>query len=115
MLNFDEFEFADWLRSCLCEILDDDEIDQSAWWKKEEKGGFTMKHYMEGDCLSVAELKAMPVGSHITGTNTYYTAIKTEADAWTFNDRVDTMYDCTSYFIANVFEDTEFDVYVKEV
>ena len=73
-----------------------------------------MKHYTEDDCLSVAELKAMPVGSHITGTNTYCTAIKTEADAWTFDDRVDTMYDCTSYFIANVFDDTEFDVYVKE-
>lgn len=73
-----------------------------------------MKHYTENDCLSVTELKAMPVGSHITGTNTYYTAIKTEADAWAFDDLIDTMYDCTSYFIANVFEDTEFDVYVKE-
>jgi hypothetical protein len=36
MLNFDEFEFCDWLRSCLGEIIDSDEIDQSAWWKKED-------------------------------------------------------------------------------
>lgn len=73
-----------------------------------------MKHYTENDCLSVTELKAMPVGSHITGTNTYYTAFKTGWDAWTFDDLIDTMFDRTSYFIANVFEDTEFDVYVKE-
>jgi hypothetical protein len=36
MLNFDEFEFADWLRSCLGEIINSDEVDQSAWWKKED-------------------------------------------------------------------------------
>lgn len=74
-----------------------------------------MKHYTENDCLSVTELKAMPVGSHITGISTYYTAFKTGWDAWIFDDCIDTMFDRTSYFIANVFEDTEFDVYVKEV
>lgn len=36
MLNFNEFEFTDWLRSCLGEIIDSDEVDQSAWWKKED-------------------------------------------------------------------------------
>jgi len=74
-----------------------------------------IKHYTVDDFLSATELKAMPIGSHITGTDTYYTAIKTEADVWTFNDRIDTMHDRTSYFIANVFEDTEFDVYTLDV
>lgn len=36
MLNFNEFEFTDWLKSCLGEIIDSDEIDQSAWWKQED-------------------------------------------------------------------------------
>lgn len=36
MLNFNEFEFTDWLRSCLGEIIDSDEVDQSAWWKQED-------------------------------------------------------------------------------
>ena len=36
MLQFDEFEFCDWLRHCLGEIIDSDEVNQSAWWKKED-------------------------------------------------------------------------------
>lgn len=36
MLNFNEFEFTDWLRSCLGEIINSDEVDQSAWWKQED-------------------------------------------------------------------------------
>lgn len=71
-------------------------------------------HYTENDCLSVTELKAMPIGSRISGCDTYYYAIKTDVDEWTFDDRIDTMFGKSSYFIANVFEYTEFDVYVKE-
>lgn len=36
MLNFNQFEFCNWLEFCLGEIIDSDEIDQSAWWKKED-------------------------------------------------------------------------------
>lgn len=36
MLQFDEFEFCRWLRFCLGEIISNDEIDQSAWWKQED-------------------------------------------------------------------------------
>ena len=73
-----------------------------------------MKHYTENDCLSVTELKAMPVGSYISGCDTYYYAVKTDVDEWTFDDHIETMFGKSSYFIANVFEDTEFDVYVRE-
>lgn len=36
MLQFNEFEFCSWLKFCLGEIIDSDEIDESAWWKKED-------------------------------------------------------------------------------
>ena len=35
MWEFNEFEFCDWLRFSLGEIISNDEIDQSAWWKQE--------------------------------------------------------------------------------
>ena len=67
-----------------------------------------MKEYTSDDCLSVSELKAMPIGTTIDGQDTYNSAIKTDADLWTFDDRIETFFEKTSYFIAKVFEDTDF-------
>lgn len=72
-----------------------------------------MKHYTTNDYLSCSELKAMPTGSHITGTDTYYSAIKVDMDIWMFDDRIEAR-NVSSYFIASVFEDTEFDLYIRE-
>lgn len=66
------------------------------------------KEYKEDDTISVSELKAMPIGTIIDGQDTYYSAIKTDADFWTFDDRIETFFEKTSYFIAQVFEDTDF-------
>lgn len=72
-----------------------------------------MKHYTEHDYLSCTELKAMPVGSHITGTDTYYSAYKVDEDEWLFDDRIEAR-NTSSYFVANVFTDTEFDLHIAE-
>ena len=66
------------------------------------------KLYTPDDYVSVTELKQLPVGSTITGQDTYMYAIKNGADEWTFDDRIDKFFETTSYFIANVFNDTTF-------
>ena len=69
-----------------------------------------MKHYTEDDYLSIVDLKGMPIGTRILGTNTYCSATKVSEDDWNFNDRIDTFRNCSDRFIANIFECTEFDV-----
>ena len=34
MRSFDIVAFTEWLNKCLGEIIQSEEIDQSAWWKK---------------------------------------------------------------------------------
>lgn len=68
------------------------------------------KEYTPDDCLSVSELKALPIGTTMAGDDTYYFAIKTDYDAWTFDDRIDQFFDKSSYFIANVFDGTTFHI-----
>lgn len=36
MREFNEFEFCNWLRFSLGEIISSDTTDQSAWWKQED-------------------------------------------------------------------------------
>ena len=68
------------------------------------------REYTPDDCLSCSELKSLPIGSTIVGEDTYYLAIKTGCDAWTFDDRIDQFFDTTSYFVANAFDGTTFHI-----
>ena len=70
--------------------------------------------YTEDEIVSVSHLKEIPVGSHIVGVDTFFSAIKTDLDEWSFNDRIDVMHHRSSKFIADIFEGTEFELYVKE-
>lgn len=36
MWEFDESEFSDWIHETLWEIIESEETNQSAWWKKED-------------------------------------------------------------------------------
>ena len=66
------------------------------------------KIYTPDDVLSCSELKEMPIGTTISGGDTYYFALKTDYDEWTFDDRIEMQFSRSSRFIQSAFEYTNF-------
>ena len=68
------------------------------------------REYKEDDTISVSELKALPIGSTLSGLDTFYFALKTDYDEWTFDDRIEMQFCRSSRFIESAFEYTNFEV-----
>ena len=73
------------------------------------------KEYTEDDVLDCNDLNKMPISTTIVGLDTYYSAIKTGDDKWTFDDRIETWRNRSSRFIKSAFEYTNFEVNMPDI